>query len=679
MIKLTANLKHYRTVCTLLSSCSIMFAIAACGKLKEEASNQRDYTKPGSSNADQTVADTLLLVSGSFKDGQATSLRLHHLNARIQPGSWQASSDSSDKPDSEIKLIILDPSGQVVFEQAQEGKFPELTKEWDIRIDKAEGFYTAQMQVRPLGDAILPPMNSWKARFELDTTQPSLAFEAKASAMNDDGRRQLDIKATVRNETAVSCAEASVETTKMTSPIGVQLLEDKSGGEDRTVKLNSASLALQDFNPSNTLVRMICSDAAGNKTELLQPVTLAGVRDFSLQARIDAQTAQQVGAGAQDKLFSFLQPGLAKLKLQLLDPSNGKAHTSKVIDAEKATLRIFITEKAPSSAKDLLDTKAPLWTQPYSPELNLPIPPSYLGAHTIFVSLLRHDQASNSDLLLSTLALDLYVDNSAPQVSWQQTASFKAPTLGNPLTLSFKRDLEGAPLAGPMLVEYSVNGTTWTALPVTETALSGNSNLFSLKFVYPLSAESAFRLRVTAKDIAGNSQQSDISPSVIGKAGLNLATSENQRAACLDKNSQPGSQLKVFLASSQSCKKLDLAGQLSPDSYVSLVFLNAGQVAPSFYSTPSQTIREGFAYKVLADGVQVAAGRYDPPELFRLGKKDVRLLQFVVNESWLQAQRIEIKFDAEASDAYSTTNSCYTVATPYPTVIIQDRSKGLSL
>jgi hypothetical protein len=306
----------------------------------------------------------------------------------------------------------------------------------------------------------------------------------------------------------------------------------------------------------------------------------------------------------------------------------------------------------------------------------VPLPANLNAEQTLYLSLTRHDLATNKDALLATLVLPIFIDAVGPQLSWQQFPTFAAPTSGGAMGINLRRIVDGAPLSAPLSVEYSIDNKTWTSLKVAETPAANDPSLVSLSFVYPLANEAPFHLRARAIDAAGNTVQTGVSPGLVGRAGMQLAVADAERTACLSSGA-PAARLQPWLASSVSCKKADNTGQLAGSSYATLVWQNRGQVAPTFFATTQ--ISEGMAYRVLADGVMVASGRFTPPDLFRLAPTTMRLNHFVINDAWLSAKRVEVVFDIEASDAYSTTNGCYPDNARNPSVVIQDQNQGFTL
>ena len=650
----------------------LMSACWACGKMKDDVANYRQRGLHSKSGDVQVGAN--LSFSGVIADGKPTSQRVHTMSSRFRMSPAAMEANGLQAGDTVgVKITLRDPDGEIVAEQTQDGILPEFSTPWTVKLNSKEGDYALEGQIVTKGESAIKGVILWKAQVELDTTQPTLAFEAKLSATSDGGSRQIAVAAHVAGETDVTCSDASLQHPNLKAPLVIKLKPQTFDRAARAAQFASEPTELQDLSPNGLLVTVRCRDAAGNQSELVQPISAVESRQFSLKARVDAPLSKPVGTAAANKTMAFVNTGLIAIKIDLIDSEKAQSLGAPAIAAEKSSLRLYVTEQAITQASDLTGSKTVLWNQAFAESIRLNLPAYFRAAQMLYVSLVRHDANSGQDSLIGMVPLDLFIDTAGPELSWQQAPDFKAPTLKQALAVKFKRQIEGAPLATPITAEYTSDGLTWKALPIQESSLA--DGLSQLQSDYPLAEEAPFRVRLRAVDLAGNTTLSAISPNLIGRAGIQLDVTNGERISCLN-GGQPASRLYAWVGTSFACRRADIKGELSGSPYATILWQNRGQVAPSFYA--SSQIAEGLGYKVLLDGEEVGVGRFSPPDLFRLGPSDQRRQYFSLNEAWLTARRLEIVFDAEASDAYSTTNACYPDALRYPRVVLQDLDKGLS-
>jgi hypothetical protein len=652
---------------------TLLILLAACGKFKEDSTKN---LRGSAENASEDAQSSLLQVTGSLKDGEATSQRVHSLGSRLNlPEGMLAVLEQRDLHP-KITLMLRDSADQVIYQQSQDFNPGSPQQTWNIKLEGDDGLFTLSLDVDDSTGILGNANKSWKSKVELDTTEPQLAVEANFGIMNDEGKRPLVVRVSVRNERDSSCFVSRVEHPGLSTAVPFSLQLESTDATGLLQTYSNASNSLLELDPRNAVARVACKDRAGNISELVQPILTQGSRSINLRAKVQGNTGRPLGAAADSPLLTFAKPGSIKISSDILDATTGLRLADKVLEFEKSTMRIYITDSMPASAAALLGSKSVIWTQAYAAELSIPLPGNYTAARTLYMSLIKQDAETGKDVLVSSLPLAIYVDESAPTLSWVSPPRFAAPVKDAPVSVTARIQQDGAPLAAAVSAQYSVDGKTWSNLQIQEAPVAGEPDMRALTFAYPLAQESPFRLQLKATDLAGNNVTSVSSPQIIGRAGLSLAVNAGDRALCKAGNN-PLHLLRAHLASSFVCKKADLNGTPTGADHAQLIFQNRGLAVPEFYKTVA--IAEGMGYRVLVDGQMVESGRYLTINPFRIDSTTVRLLPFPLKDAWLLGQKVEVLFDVENTDANSTTNACYTAAEPYARVVIQDKALGLTL
>lgn len=652
---------------------ALILILAACGKFKDETTKN---LRGSGNNASEDAQSSLIQVTGSLKDGDATSQRVHSLSSRLNLPEGVLSMLEQRELHPKMTLALRDSADQIIYQQTQDFNPSSPQQTWNIKLEGEDGLFTLSLDVDDSSVLLGNANRSWKSKVELDTTEPQLAVDASVGVMNDEGKRPLVVRVLVRNERDSSCFISRIEQLGLSAavPFSLQAEGTDAGGLLQTY--SNASNNLLELDPRNAVARIACKDRAGNISELVQPILTKGSRSINLRAKVQGNVGRPLAAAADSPLLTFVKPGSIKISSDILDASTGLRLADKVLEFEKSTMRIYITDSMPTSAAALLGSKSVIWTQAYAPDLTIPLPGNYLAARTLYMSLVKQDAETGKDVLVSSLPLSIYVDDSAPALSWVNPPRFVAPVKDAPVSVTARIRQDGAPLAAAITTQYSVDGKTWINLQTQEAPVAGEPEMRALTFAYPLAQESQFRLQLKATDLAGNTVSSINSPQIIGRAGLSLAVNATDRAACKAGNT-PLHQLRAHLGSSFVCKKADINGALTGADHAQLLFQNRGLALPEFYKT--SVIAEGMGYRVLVDGQMVDSGRYLTTNLFRMDSTNVRLLPFPLKEAWLLGQKVEVLFDIESTDANSTTNACYPASEPYARVLIQDKASGLAL
>jgi hypothetical protein len=645
----------------------LILSLGACGKAPDKIVIQARPLAEG-----DLQAASELLISGTLSDGGATALRSHSIKTsfRVSDSLIKQGEKSLDES-IEFKASLYDADEKLIWEQTQTGKFPMIELEWAPQIEAKEGFYSLEVvakgKAKRQDKEIEYTLAKKRMKFELDTTQPALSFSAKLGAIGADGERSLALEAVIANESSVTCSDAGVSHLNTDLPLKIKV--EKTGSENRRTVFANPIKSYAELPPSNNFLKLNCRDAAGNQSELAQVISVEGRNAFGLRATVDAKVGAVFGAAASDPMQNFLSSTLLKMNLELLDPSTSMPYAATIVEAEKATMRVYLTETPLMMLEELKDNKGLIWTQNFATSLSIPLPSSYLGAKKLYLTLVNHDTNLNKDVILGSQTLNIFIDNAGPNLTLAQDSSFSQPSKNQSLKLNVNVAISGAPIDGQLIAEYSTDAVTWTALPYVGKTLS--PGVQELSFGYPLDRESPFKVRITAKDLAGNAAVSKLSRELLGSKDLALAVPAAERTGCVS-GSSPGSKLKFWLAHSFSCKREDATGQLSGSSLVSLLVQNRGQVKPLFYSAAQ--IPAALGYRVVGDGVTLKSGDFSEVDPFKLDSAQGLLLHLPLVDSWLSAKRLEVIFDIEETDAYSTTNGCYTASEPYPTIVLYDKT-----
>lgn len=668
--------KEYITPVAALLSLSL-----ACGH-QDRKNNRFGGDAPASHAADQKP-NARLTVTGTLTDGKPTNSRRHKLHTSYELpqaaaelmdpvtgrglGLGDHPEESTAKPNALlIEVTLLDGAGNKAWQATQEA----AEADWEIPITGAEGAYTVVVEPGPLSSDSIGPAEPWRAAFELDVTQPSLAVDAQLGSIDDDGKRVLRMRVVIDNELDAHCDDAVLRLPDPDKPMQMALKrrDDTSTGNGRNLIFEADASRVTAGITNGVTVSVKCQDAAGNPAELVQPVEI-GRRAFSLAAQPVAQRGQIAG---DSTMLSFMKPGIVTFDLALIDASTGVELSALAAEAEKGLLRLFVTEALPRTLSDLSGSSPVLWTQPYASKVSFRLPGNYDGKKRVYVTLVRRDLFSGVEGIVSSTPTDLFVDGEGPIVTFTSKPTFAPSLVGTHGHLAVDINASGAPLSGLLAAEYSVDGITWNALTATQSSVDANGKTsVTLSFGYPLPAEKPLRVRLKATDLAGNTTVSGISPSMFGHPGLALDVAANERSACT------GSSFKPWLASVASCRKLGLDGTLGTQVHVPLILQNRGSAAVSFYTAAE--INAGMGYKVIANGSEIiASGRIEPPTGFALGTGDLRIYNFPISAAALVKDKLELRFDTEVSGAHSTNNACYAEGT-YPQVLIQDRAQGLIL
>ena len=576
-------------------------------------------------------------------------------------------------PRPNLAVRVLNAGGETLWQRLIGGTALPVTADLDFLLDPSkvkDGALTLEIAAEGLAP--------WRRTFHLDTTPPSLAVDARLGPPTDAGERTLGLTVTIGNKASGRCDDAELRLPGAASPVKIPLsVVSRSGIDGLAFAAKALGVRLAGVT-DRPMLAIHCQDSVGNRTDLIQPLTTE-LRSLAFAAGVVGRTAA-AGRHANDQDHRiFMPPGPLTLALSLLDPSTAAPLSAAAATAEAPALRTVITTREPRDASDLKGGPHVLWSQPFSGQLELPLPPRLVGAATLFASLLRHDVQSGRDELIGTTALPIFVADRAPALNWVAKPRFQAAGPDDAVQTEARLELSGAPLAGPITVEASQDGVNWSTVnpdALDQSVLSPSMLNLRLRLAPPFGAEAPFRLRLKAVDLAGQESFSPPSPTLFGRLGANVTVDPRERQGCLA-DGRPGARFAAFLASAFACKKAGSRGLLQGPSFAQVVLQNRGAALPVFFAPPNQS--PGLGYQVLVDGTRVADGRLDPIADLQLAPADLRLLNFELLPEWLTGRHLEIRFDAEPTDAHSTINGCYQRSAPFPNLVLVDRDNGLNL
>lgn len=695
-------INHKKFLLPPFATLLVPLALLACGTEKIVKLNRRD--------ADNTSKAKLTLdISSNLKKIKDTSSNKHSLTTTLslKPESYPLTADAFSSfvttvtvtSPSGTKIPVLNSSLKPIADGSQSG----ATAKWEIMLTdekgNADGEYTidivtsAPKGTANIADVSLP--DPWSTKIRLDSMQPVVGLRSEIIRRFPEGTRYLTAYAWVANEKEAECSGGELRTADLGKSLEVRFSPVKDPSVLAKLKLQAGTplvaatdlpLPLEMREPFTLFV--MCTDTAGNRSEFIQPVGVS-TQDFSFIAKTEG-TEAKIPNTSRDAIF--VKPGAIKMNFSLLDPSNGQALSSNYVSTVASNLRIFITEKSPADIEDLLAMKTVIWSQQYTDSATLPLPPSYDGEVTIYATLVLQDVTKNKPILVRTIPVRLVVATKPSVISWMNPAQFVPFAANAPITGKFRVTSAQAPLSEttPITLEYTTNKESWLPLPA-EISQAGtpsdpaDTKTFAYRFPYPLANEQAFRIRVKARDIVGNVAISSISPNLLGQPNLALGVVQAERDTCT-LNGTAASKFKPWLASSVLCQIADTGGQTSGLHHVQILLQNRGSANIGFYSTSA--IPPGMGYRVLVDGIQVAQNRIlgnvindipQPPSSFNLAPDgSVKLLNFAIQDQWLLGNKVVIEFDREDTGVNSIANSCYTQGSDFPSIVVQDKTMGLT-
>lgn len=589
-----------------------------------------------------------------------TSLAL----APTEPTSREESGESGPT----VKLRLVAKDGTLIWEQSKTG----VVADWDINLPPEEGLYTLSATVGASESLGYDEIKPWLKAVTLDMTPPALTLSSILRQVANDGKRTLDVQAVVAGETSVTCEESEVDLLGKGRKTTLALVQATSQVNQQTTLFQGKLVLDPSDVKSLPLVRLTCSDKAGNQVEITQPAQTES-RQVSIQAQAIGPVDDYLSARGKVKV-TYLRTSEVAVKVLLLDAKAGGLLPEAVSSFYSGQARIYVSDGAPNSLEDLVGTKRNFWIEPYKPDLTVKLPIDRLDYQDLSLSLVQRDSVTGKEELINTVKVPVVVDTIGPEVEFVSAPNLVAPVKGTPIQFSATVKFDAAPLAKDPEILMSTDNKTWQTTPAT--VVKTPDGPYTFRVPYPLQKEEDLRLRIRAIDRAGNEGLSPISDLVVRRAETTFAVTPAERSAC-QSSGAPAAKLTPWLVSSFLCRKSDSKGSLSATPYGRILMQNRGQVAPQFYSTAF--IAPGFSYQVKINGVKddAAAGRFEPPQNFSLGPDDIYTFNLQLSNEWLTADKVEIFFDAEPTDTRSTINSCYPDEKPFPSVTLVDRANGL--
>ena len=666
-----------------------LFALlAACGVV----------TKAGKIRGSQRSADLAdkaavsLDVTSTLKDGVFTNLGKHQLTVTLNGNATLNNATPGFVAKLKTKVRLTGPSGADLSVEDDAGAVVDggvqssSTSKWTILLDEkagsSEGQYKISIEVIAPGSVdknIIDLPKDWEATVTLDTTPPVVGLRASLTSSLDTGARTLNVHAFIAGESKGACSASELRTSVSgsTLPLTLTAIQDDDYAKSASIPAGSALFSVKDLALPDNLkdpftVYVKCSDLAGNASEFILPV-ITTTTPFLFTAAAEGNIGNlPSGSGTA----AYVNPGILKVDMTLVDAKTGARAADLFTSREQSLLRATVTDTAVSSLADLQAIKSPIWSQVYTPVMSVPMSSGYDGQKTLYVSLVLHDLATSTDQLLGTVPLSIFVVTSQAKVAWTGKPQFVPFAANAAITGQFIITLGEAPLANkdPILLDYTVDGTTWVALPATYTKLTTTGTPYQFSATYPLTSESPFRLRARVTDLAGNQTTSATSANIIGRSaltGLTIAQSERDGKGGL-------ADFKPWLASAVMCRKVDGLGAQSGSYNVQLLVQNRGAAPMAYYT--SGTVNPGMGYQVMfTNAASNFFGRFEPPTDLTLGTTDIGLFDFAITDTWLTSPKITIRFGLEATAATSLTNQYAPGGMTYQDVVIQDTAMGLTL
>ncbi len=665
---------------TLLTACGV---VAKAGKIR------------GSQRAADLAekAGVSLDVTSELKDGVFTNLGKHQLTVTLAGNATLNIASPGFVAKLKTKVKLTGPSGADLPVEDDAGAAVDggvqssATSKWTILLDEkagsSEGQYKISVEVIAPGTVdknIIDLPKSWEATVTLDTTPPVAGLRASLTSSLDTGARTLNVHAFIAGESKGVCSTSELRTSVSgtTLPLTLTAIQDDDYAKSASIPAGSALFSVKDLAIADNLkdpftVYVKCSDQAGNASEFILPV-IAKATPFLFTAVAEGNPGDLPSGPGK---AVYVNPGILKVDMTLVDASTGGKAADVFTSRAQSLLRATVTDTAVSSLADLQAIKSPIWSQVYTSVMSVPMSSGYDGQKTLYVSLVLHDLATSTDQLLGTVPLSIFVVTSQAKVAWTGKPQFVPFTTNAAITGQFIITMGQAPLANkdPILLDYTVDGTTWVALPATFTKLTSTGTPYQFSATYPLATESPFRLRVRITDLAGNLTTAATSGNIIGRSaltGLTIAQSERDGKGGL-------ADFKPWLASAVMCRKVDGLGAQSGPYNVQLLVQNRGAAAMDYYHSGS--VNKGMGYKVMfTDSSGDIPGRFEPPTDLTLATTDVGLFDFAITDSWLTSPKITIRFGLEVTGAPSLTNQYVpSGGVNYQEVVIQDTANGLTL
>lgn len=660
---------------------------------------------------DATVTPEIVLsVDADIKDNARTNLPRHKIKTSLvlnnAPGMELADLGAKFV----TKVSLTGPSGAALpvadgtHQILADGQQNQAAAEWGIdladRQGSSEGTYVVTISAQPSANKNLDGIQlpkTWSAKVVLDSLQPVIGLASQIDRDVADGSRILSAYAWISNKASGSCTTGQLRTSDASKTVSLVFTSSNSVEQRKALNLPEKTPLFQAkgvgipsdlTDPFTILAR--CVDDAGNVAEFIQPVGVS-MPKLLVAANVVGNTGVPVATGGSARI-PMVKAGDIEIKVGLVDANSSAAVSKEFLGSIQSLMQVVVTEQAPKDLDDLANIKPVIWSQPFASAFKMPLPSGYDGAKSLYLSLTTRDIAANKTVLIGTVPMPIFVVTQMPQISWASTAQFKPFAAGLPISGDVLVTLTQAPLAEgqPFALEYTSDMVIWQPLQAEFVTVGpssdGKQTRYQFSSTYPLANEQAFRVRVKASDVAGNTVVSALSPSLIGNANMALDLTDAEKATCATTVANavtPQSKFTPWLASSILCQRPNAAGQQTGPYYAQLMLQNRGGAAVQFYSTA--TIAPGMGYRVVADGVSVFQGRFigdivagiaQPPSAFNLPAAGRQLFAFQIDQNWLTASKVLIEFDEESTGANSITNSCY-AAGSYRTVVIQDKAAKL--
>jgi hypothetical protein len=227
------------------------------------------------------------------------------------------------------------------------------------------------------------------------------------------------------------------------------------------------------------------------------------------------------------------------LSFKLIDKTTLQEAVASVLARERSKLQIYLTD---FEIRDIADTNVGTdatrhiyLRKLFDSQMSAAIPSSILGKQRLFASTTQIREKDGSEVLLGSVPLDVYVQENGTAFSfeWLSGAQYVPAILNAAISLRVKISSasgKGAPLLGAPQIQYTFDNSVWNNMPAGSVSswksVEGRQDEYSFLVNYPFAEEKSFRVRVFAKDSAGNESASDYSRNLVGVPELSVTATQ---------------------------------------------------------------------------------------------------------------------------------------------------------
>jgi hypothetical protein len=442
-----------------------------------------------------------------------------------------------------VRVRVQDAAGKILEETQRQGEILD----WDIVLRAGDGAYNLCIDVVNSKDVGGDVASTQVMRFLLDTAAPLLATRSVLTASENNSERFFKFDMRVTDSSDVVCRATVVPGVAVdVAPIELELLAGYV--KDGLREYAAARFSLPEGFPSAIIVNASCTDVhkrAGEISEAsayAQPmfnvqVTSSATKAIPLEDRSTADATERImlrtGTGVGG--VSTALP----LSFKLIDKTTLQEAVASVLARERSKLQIYLTD---FEIRDIADTNVGTdatrhiyLRKLFDSQMSAAIPSSILGKQRLFASTTQIREKDGSEVLLGSVPLDVYVQENGTAFSfeWLSGAQYVPAILNAAISLRVKISSasgKGAPLLGAPQIQYTFDNSVWNNMPAGSVSswksVEGRQDEYSFLVNYPFAEEKSFRVRVFAKDSAGNESASDYSRNLVGVPELSVTATQ---------------------------------------------------------------------------------------------------------------------------------------------------------